>query len=58
MRDAVVLNAAAGLAAHAGLTGDLDADLAAGVQRAAQALASGAAAGLLQHWAGAVHRAG
>ncbi len=52
VRDAVVLNAAAGLAAHAGLTGDLRADLAAGVQRASEALSSGAAAGLLQHWAG------
>src|SRR6185312_3924777 len=52
VRDAVVLNAAAGLAAHAGLTGDLHADLAAGVQRASAALASGSAAALLQHWAG------
>jgi len=51
VRDAVVLNAAAGLAAHAGLTGDLQADLAAGVRRASQSLSNGAAAGLLQHWA-------
>ena len=34
VRDAVVLNAGAGLAAHAGLTGDLIADLRAGVARA------------------------
>jgi anthranilate phosphoribosyltransferase len=52
VRDAVVINAAAGLAAHAGLTGDLRTDLAAGAARASAALSSGAAAGLLQHWAG------
>jgi len=50
VRDAVVLNAAAGLAAHAGLTGDLTADLAAGLRRAEQSLDSGAAADVLDRW--------
>lgn len=50
VRDAVVLNAAAGLAAYAGLSDDLDDDLAAGVQRAQDALDSGAAAGVLDRW--------
>jgi anthranilate phosphoribosyltransferase len=50
VRDAVVLNAAAGLAAHAGFTADLTADLAAGVQRAGAALDSGAAADVLDRW--------
>jgi anthranilate phosphoribosyltransferase len=56
VRDAVVLNAAAGLAAHAGLTGDLVADLRAGVQRAATALDSGAAATVLERWVAAGQR--
>lgn len=51
IRDAVTLNAAAALAAHTGLTGDLAGDLQAGAQRAAGALDSGAAADLLQRWA-------
>jgi len=50
VRDAVVLNAAAGLAAHAGLTGDLVADLREGAHRASVALDSGAAAELLDNW--------
>ena len=50
VRDAVVLNAAAGLAAHAGFSGDLLADLRAGVQRAGAALDSGAAADVLTRW--------
>ncbi len=50
VRDAVVLNAAAGLAAHAGLTGDLLADLRTGVTRARAALDSGAAADVLDRW--------
>jgi anthranilate phosphoribosyltransferase len=50
VRDAVLLNAGAGLAAHAGLTGDLVADLSSGVTRAAAALDSGAAADLLDRW--------
>lgn len=50
IRDAVTLNAAAALAAHAGLSGDLTADLRGGAERAADALDSGAAASLLQQW--------
>lgn len=50
VRDAVVLNAAAAIAAHAGLTADLDADLEAGLSRAAAALDSGATAALLARW--------
>jgi anthranilate phosphoribosyltransferase len=50
VRDAVVLNAAAGLAAHAGLSDDLTGDLAAGVRRAQDALDSGAAAQVLDRW--------
>jgi anthranilate phosphoribosyltransferase len=50
VRDAVVLNAAAGLAAHAGLTSDLTADLADGVRRAQDALDTGAAADVLDRW--------
>ena len=50
VRDAVLLNAAAALAAHAGLTDDLAADLRAGAARAATALDSGAGAELLARW--------
>jgi anthranilate phosphoribosyltransferase len=50
VRDAVVLNAAAGLATHAGLTGDLTADLAGGVERATASLESGAAGSVLDRW--------
>ncbi|MPZ67066.1 MAG: anthranilate phosphoribosyltransferase [Pseudonocardiaceae bacterium] len=50
IRDAVTLNAAAALAAHAGLSGNLTADLRAGAERAADALDSGAASSLLQRW--------
>ncbi|MQA16372.1 MAG: anthranilate phosphoribosyltransferase [Pseudonocardiaceae bacterium] len=51
VRDAVQLNAAAALAAHTGLSGDLTAGLRAGSERASTALDSGAAASLLQRWA-------
>ena len=50
VRDAVLLNAAAALAAHAGLSGDLAADLRAGAARAATAVDSGAGAELLARW--------
>jgi anthranilate phosphoribosyltransferase len=53
VRDAVVLNAAAGLAVHSGLTGDLVADIRAGVARAGAALDSGAAADVLDRWVAA-----
>jgi anthranilate phosphoribosyltransferase len=56
VRDAVVLNAAAGLAAHAGLTEDLLADLSAGLARATDALDSGAAADVLERWVAAGRR--
>jgi len=48
--DAVLLNASAALAAHAGLTGDLTADLSAGLERARAAIASGAVADLVERW--------
>ena len=50
VRDAVLLNAAAALAAHAGLSGDLAADLRAGAARVATAVDSGAGAELLARW--------
>ncbi|SFQ36880.1 anthranilate phosphoribosyltransferase [Amycolatopsis arida] len=51
VRDAVLLNAAGALAAHAGFSGSLADDLAAGMARAAAAVDSGAAADLLTRWA-------
>jgi anthranilate phosphoribosyltransferase len=48
--DAVALNAAAAIAAYSGLSGDLHADLAAGLARARVALSGGAAADLLARW--------
>ncbi|PXY21703.1 anthranilate phosphoribosyltransferase [Prauserella sp. PE36] len=50
VRDAVLLNAAGALAAFAGLSGDLTADLKAGLGRAAETIDSGAAANLLTRW--------
>ncbi|MEY9211897.1 anthranilate phosphoribosyltransferase [Thermobifida halotolerans] len=50
VRDAVLLNAAAALAAFTGLSGRLEDDVAAGVERAARAIDSGAAADLLDRW--------
>jgi len=50
VRDAVLLNAAGAIAAHRGLSGDLHADLAAGIGSAADAVDSGAAADLLRRW--------
>ncbi len=51
VRDAVLLNAAAALAVHRGVTGDLVSDLREMTQRAAQAIDSGAAGALLEYWA-------
>jgi anthranilate phosphoribosyltransferase len=51
VRDAVLLNAAGALAAFTGFSGSLAEDIAAGLQRAAQAVDSGAAATLLDRWA-------
>jgi anthranilate phosphoribosyltransferase len=50
VRDTVVLNAAAALAADPGLTGDLVGELREMSQRAAEAIDSGAAAALLERW--------
>jgi anthranilate phosphoribosyltransferase len=53
VRDAVLVNAAAALAAHAGLPDDLaelGPALRAGIERAAAAIDSGAAAALLDRW--------
>ncbi|NIJ13470.1 anthranilate phosphoribosyltransferase [Saccharomonospora amisosensis] len=52
VRDAVLVNAAGALAAFEGFSGDLTADLRAGLVRAAEAVDSGAAADLLARWVG------
>ncbi len=51
VRDAVVLNAAAAIAAYQGVGVDLKADLAQGLTRAEQSIDSGAARTLLDNWA-------
>ena len=51
VRDAVLLNAAGALAAHDEVSGDLRAHLRSGLERAARAVDSGAAADLLDRWA-------
>ena len=48
--DAVVLNAAAAIAAYAGLSGDLEADLAAGLERSRAVLSSRASVDLVDRW--------
>lgn len=50
VRDAVVLNAGAALAVHDGDLDDLEAAVAGGMRRAAEAIDSGAAAAALQRW--------
>ncbi len=50
MRDAVLLNAAAAIAAYDGGTDALEGRLGAGLARAADALDSGAAGELLARW--------
>jgi anthranilate phosphoribosyltransferase len=50
VRDAVLVNSAAALAAFEGFSGSLEDDLAAGLTRAAEAIDSGAAATLLDRW--------
>lgn len=50
VRDAVVLNAAAALAAHTGLSGDLEADLRVGLERANAALDSGDCERTVERW--------
>ncbi|ATE53026.1 anthranilate phosphoribosyltransferase [Actinosynnema pretiosum] len=51
VRDAVLLNAAGAIAAHAGLSGELAPALTSGLARAAEAVDSGAVAELLRRWA-------
>jgi anthranilate phosphoribosyltransferase len=53
----VLLNAGAALAAYEGLGGDVAAALAAGHERAAKAVDSGAAATLLERWVATAHAA-
>jgi anthranilate phosphoribosyltransferase len=50
VRDAVLLNAAAGIAAHAAASGSLVERLGSGMERAVRAVDSGAAADLLARW--------
>ncbi|PZM96976.1 MAG: anthranilate phosphoribosyltransferase, partial [Actinobacteria bacterium] len=50
VRDAVVLNAGAAIAAQQGIGDDLPAAIAAGMARAAEAIDSGAAARALDRW--------
>lgn len=50
VRDAVLINAAAALAAFTGFSGSLEDDLRAGLARAAEAIDSGAAAAMLDRW--------
>jgi anthranilate phosphoribosyltransferase len=56
VRDAVLLNAAAGLAVHSGGDGSLDDRLAVGLEAAARSVDSGAAADVLQRWVAATAR--
>ncbi len=58
VRDAVLVNAAAALAAYEGLDGDVDAALARGLERAAYAVDSGVAARLLDRWIDVARDAG
>src|SRR5205085_1111404 len=51
VRDAVLINAAGALAAYDGPDDDLPAQLRSGVEQAAEAIDSGAAADLLTRWA-------
>ncbi|WP_110205072.1 anthranilate phosphoribosyltransferase [Nocardioides daejeonensis] len=53
VRDAVVLNAGAALAVHGGAVDDLTTAIAAGMERAAQAIDSGAATAALERWVAA-----
>ncbi|MCW2542811.1 MAG: trpD, partial [Frankiales bacterium] len=57
VRDAVLLNAAAAIAAHDGGTGELTERLAAGMSRASAALDDGSAATVLEKWSAFSQRA-
>ncbi|MER7303110.1 anthranilate phosphoribosyltransferase [Nocardioides sp. NPDC127514] len=56
VRDAVVLNAGAALAVHDAGSGSVDERLAGGIARAADAIDSGAAQGVLDRWVAATSR--
>lgn len=56
VRDAVLMNAASALAAHAGDLEDLDAAMARGIDRARESIDSGAASRVLEGWADATKR--
>ncbi len=56
VRDITLLNAGAALAVEGGFAGGLDAAVSAGIERAAAAVDSGAAADLLTRWAAATSR--
>lgn len=57
IRDAVLLNAAAGLVAHEGVSGDLDDRMKSAIARAAESIDSGAARKVLDTWAAATQKA-
>lgn len=57
VRDAVLLNAAAGLIAHEGIGGDLDERMTAAIARAAESIDSGKARGVLDAWVMATMKA-
>jgi anthranilate phosphoribosyltransferase len=57
VRDAVLLNAASGLVAHEGVSGDLDERMTVAIARAAESIDSGAARRVLDSWAAATQRA-
>ena len=57
VRDAVLLNAAAGLVAHEGIRGDLDEQMTSAIGRAAESIDSGRARGVLDAWATATKKA-
>lgn len=57
VRDAVLLNAAAGLVAHEGIAGDLGERMKIAILRAAESIDSGAARRVLDTWAEATRRA-
>jgi anthranilate phosphoribosyltransferase len=56
VRDAVLVNAAAAIAAYRGLSGDVTAALSEGLTAAAAAIDSGAAARTLDRWVEVAHR--
>jgi anthranilate phosphoribosyltransferase len=57
VRDAVLLNAAAAFAAHAGFPGDFAGTMRAGIARAAETIDAGAATALLERWVTAAQAA-